>query len=450
MSLFRRAVGWLARGGATVHHDVMEQLRTVQKLLDECRLRSALDVLDRLDNVDAPAWGKAVVAFQHGAVLWTTIGDGAAAREQFQRAVDIVQSASPNAPGKERLAQSEAYAAENLMLLSLSYDEFFQRAERLEALAPHEPVLREHVPIIRDARKSNQPWSQVMTWSAQNYFDVDPSKDPGRHGCAASFFQLMLTNRRALRLSREQHASTLIGYSALLLKMWAACGETQLRKAGRSDVSEFRLLVEPARPLLDEFLEKTPGHERVQECRQQIENCCNHENEMSAGRQHGAQGPALHSVFQEHFETTRQIVGGPDCVLHLREIEIDGPNIFLEYGWNEHLSDAQADGVDTKARAFLNCAVGTAAELAGLSCGVGPNAHSLGMPNGQMNPIPGWYLPQRQQPTYVVNSQFDAATRSVYFTIGTPQVRVDTLGQHDPVSERLAAAFQQAFSEIHV
>lgn len=244
---------------------------------------------------------------------------------------------------------------------------------------------------------------------------------------------------------------TLVGYSALLITMWSSCGEIQLRLFRRSHIDEFQFLLEPARVLLDEFLERTPGHERVQDCRNQIEKCYTQKDEAADRSRGDAKAESsLNITTQRHFLGAQQMVGGPPCVLYLKHIDVEGPNCLLEYQWKEQLDALQADGVDTKARAFLNCAVGAAARVASLSCREGTSEHFLKMPNGEFNAIPGWYLEDRDQPTYVVNSQFDVAAKSVYFTIGTPQIRSDSFDQHDPVTERLAAAFQQAFAEVHV
>lgn len=148
-----------------------------------------------------------------------------------------------------------------------------------------------------------------------------------------------------------------------------------------------------------------------------------------------------------HYRAVCRAVGGTVVKLTLRNAIVAGSNLELTYGWDNQLSYEQADQLDTRARAFLNCTVRKAAEAGGLTCRRGPSEIRLA---GQ--PIPAWYLEGRSQETLVVNSQFDPGERLDFLTIGPPIADIHAIVHmsYDPVAEALKKSYERMYREIAV
>jgi len=212
--------------------------------------------------------------YQLGVINQVLSGDGEKARLLFGKAVEMADlQAAAGQPSK--LWQSmKAWACENLMLLSLSYDEYDTWAKQLEELSPNEAILRHQWPAILDMRNRGHPWAVALDWMAHAYFDADRSQDPGGYGYAASIYQLMLTHRRELRLSRERWRNATYTYGASILGLVGSLGLASVKAVGTANPDEFMFIVEAALPLVEEYAGANPSDENgrliVQNLRESI------------------------------------------------------------------------------------------------------------------------------------------------------------------------------------
>jgi len=106
-----------------------------------------------------------------------------------------------------------------------------------------------------------------------------------------------------------------------------------------------------------------------------------------------------HLTYPEHYEETCLHAPGGKADLKLIHAAAEGPFITLVYQWKGNLSRAEADDLDTRARAYIACAIYDAAATAGLSCQPGP-------PHGQR---PSWHITGERMPISLVNAGFDVS-----------------------------------------
>lgn len=200
-------------------------------------------------------------AYNLGALLQMYVGDGKGAREAYQQALAGRRTSDgllrPYAPN-----QLEADACENSMLLSLSFDEYEGWAERLEKLNSSNPILRVQRPRIRELRERGHGWHMAMLSLAKTGYDADPARDPGRYAASASILQLLLLNRRQLRVPRDDHRFAVATYAALAVQACGVCGMAMAR-AGREDLHECLFVAEQALPLVEEYVAANPDDSDV-------------------------------------------------------------------------------------------------------------------------------------------------------------------------------------------
>ncbi|HCS54071.1 toll/interleukin-1 receptor domain-containing protein [Rubinisphaera sp.] len=168
-----------------------------------------------------------------------------------------------------------------------------------------------------------------------------------------------------------------------------------------------------------------------------------HEPERNAATQRIEDGE---SVAASHYRAVRMSVGPPNCHLTLAAAEPEGSNVYLAYRWSEQLSQEQADQVDTCVRALINSKIGDIATPNDISVRLNWGEESL---NGA--PIPLWFLDHRNQPTYVVNSQFDMEQKIISLTVGSRFVPTGLdEDMHDPTSIGLYKGFMSLLTEIEI
>jgi len=118
---------------------------------------------------------------------------------------------------------------------------------------------------------------------------------------------------------------------------------------------------------------------------------------------------------------------------------MDGPFVTLVYRWEPDLSRGEADRLDTRARAYIACAIYDAAITAGLSCKPGP-------PHGRRS---AWHVGGDRTPISLVNASFDVSDKTCLMQIGAGMMVRGT-----PTSvrqgEKLISGFQAQFSQIKV
>jgi tetratricopeptide (TPR) repeat protein len=229
------------------------------------------------------------ISYNLGALHFWHSGNGEEARRWFREAIKHRPSNPP--PGREEVfGMLESNACENLMLLSLSYDEYDEYAERLKKLQPDSDILHAQLPRVHDLRGRGLGWPSVMLWFAASYFDLEASKDPGRYGNAAATFQLMLAHRKALRVPRHDHRAAVLGYGGSSLRLVAACDLGMRRTVGSSDPTEFLFLLEDPLRVAEEYHNANPSDQEVRQLVSALEGAL--ASGQRAPQAQSASGPA--------------------------------------------------------------------------------------------------------------------------------------------------------------
>jgi len=147
--------------------------------------------------------------------------------------------------------------------------------------------------------------------------------------------------------------------------------------------------------------------------------------------------------FRHYLEEFTQ-VGGARRTVTLMEAASTLGFVSLVYHWDDRLSHADADRLDSRLRAYVVCAIGQAARHAGLSVRPGP-------PHGRR---PSWIVNLPQSSSSVIYGlgpcSFDVGQQVCELGVG-PIVfsPADFLGD-DTVTTCLAASFKALFSELTV
>ena len=146
--------------------------------------------------------------------------------------------------------------------------------------------------------------------------------------------------------------------------------------------------------------------------------------------------PAL--VYPKHYEQTARQAPGDKCEMSLVDAAMEGEFVTLVYRWALDLSHEEADRLDTRARAYIACAIYDAATIAGLSCQPGPPHASR----------PSWHLEGERMPVSLVNAGFDTSDKTCFMVVGPcwapyPQ----SLGRQ---LQELISGFLAQFSKIEV
>jgi hypothetical protein len=200
----------------------------------------------------APFW-----CYQLGFLHQVMAGNGEQARPWYERAWRSHEQAV-TADSPEDLQKFAGFACENMMLLSLSYEEYERWAKRLQQLRPYELILQEQWPEIRELREKGTPWRHAMASIAGTYYNHEAKKGTGG-GFAASIWQLLLINRRKLRVPRDEWRVAVLGYVGQLLLL----GDSHGLRPG-IPVREFAFALEDALPLVQEYLAENPSDKEVE------------------------------------------------------------------------------------------------------------------------------------------------------------------------------------------
>lgn len=141
----------------------------------------------------------------------------------------------------------------------------------------------------------------------------------------------------------------------------------------------------------------------------------------------------------DHYKTTQKVGGAPHQ-LTLSEVSLEGPIVALVYRWDEDLSYEEADKLDTRARAFVSCAIRDAAIGARLSCKAGP-------PHGQR---PSWRIAGQGVPISLVTAGFDVEEKVCWMQVGPVMGIGGMPSGSESVAAELAKGFQSNFERITV
>jgi hypothetical protein len=144
-------------------------------------------------------------------------------------------------------------------------------------------------------------------------------------------------------------------------------------------------------------------------------------------------------TYPRHYEETVRQAFGEKCELTLIHADVRGPHFNLVYQWESELSYEEADRLDSRARAYISCAIYDAATAVGLSC-------QPDLPHGQR---PSWCIEDERMIT-LVNAGFDVSNKTCFMQIGPGIFRTKESLMAKGYCKGLIEGFQTLFRKIKV
>lgn len=242
--------------------DILEK---AEQLADAKRPLAAIQMLEPIPaKVSDPAT-RGMVLYNLGCLYRSSVGNGVRGKSYF---IEVCEQAAKAPVLHDTIRTLWSNACENLMLLSLSYDEYVRWADKLRRLRPSADILRGQVPQIISLRDRGLPWSHAISTMTESYYSrSDPQHDVGMYGDAASLFHLLLTHRKELRLGREDWMRAVNEYGRLCLRLGDDMVVSAKKKNPMIVPREFVPIVEDALPLVEEYLNANPKDVAIREMR---------------------------------------------------------------------------------------------------------------------------------------------------------------------------------------
>lgn len=279
----------------------------------EGRTSSAKASFDKALSMDGelalPPAERALLLYNTGVFYLDKLADGVRARSLLASTVDHFRE-HPEVESDPRVGNLLPFAYEDLMLLSLSFDEYDQWADELRRARPDEGILAGQVPVVHKQRDEGMPWSDTMRMIASGYYRRnDPAADKGLYGRAAGIYQLLLENRRSLRLNREEWSEVLYEYGALMQKLNMVATRA-MEQSGNIDPAECRFFLEQARSRIDEFVAANTPNDAIKFLSESIDESLKVAAQPNRGQSAPYRGPSgpmyERPAFNREIPTPRQ------------------------------------------------------------------------------------------------------------------------------------------------
>jgi len=194
---------------------------------------------------------KGLVLYNIGCLYRSMMGDGVRARKYLLGACDELALVA----GSNAARNIWPNALENLMILSLSYDEYAGYANELRRQKPSADILRGQLPLIKKTCEEGHAWYEVMDDIAHTYYDRgNAQRDAGLYGEGAAVFHLLLANRKELRVNREGWRRALLEYGNLCLRLGADTSMRAEKQNPAANPQEAVPIVGAALPFIDEYV----------------------------------------------------------------------------------------------------------------------------------------------------------------------------------------------------
>lgn len=232
-------------------------------LADRKFFRAAMKLLERTRDTAGKPGVSFMCNYNLGTIHWSGLGNGETARSLFQAAVAIARSGQLP-PNDATVRIVLANSCENLMLLSLSYEEYEDWSQQLLEIQPDNDILRGQVPVFLKAREEGFPWSDMLQNIALSYYNRgDPSRDPGRYGCGAATWQFLLTHRKSLRVKREMWQDAVFEYGALAMRIVSDATLVMKKHPTGVNLDECLFIVDAPIRFAEEYLTSDPSNPRI-------------------------------------------------------------------------------------------------------------------------------------------------------------------------------------------
>jgi tetratricopeptide (TPR) repeat protein len=242
---------------------------SAERAVQDGRLRTAKYLYERA--LAAYPQHRPLLHYNLGYCCEQKMADGEAARAHYQLAIESRIRAEGIIP-KMNIDLVEANACENLMLLSLSYDEYEKWASCLEQLQPGEEILHVQRVHVREMNERGLPWWRALDAFCDNYYSfTDQRRNPGLYAKAAATYGLVIMHRHTLRVPPDEYRRIVGLYGSLVGKACAEYGEAMGRSRAGVDFSEIREMVRRALAIIEKCTDEVPGDVKMKELRTTLE-----------------------------------------------------------------------------------------------------------------------------------------------------------------------------------
>jgi len=246
--------------------------------IDNGRLFSGcLELFSVYENCQYPLY-KIVVSYDLGAVFWDRIGIGNKAKEFYQNVIYVGEKYGAD---KVELVFPTmiAKACENLMLLSISYEEYYKWAEKLRVLQPNADILRSMVLNVREYQERGFSWYQTLIGIALESCDRSShAKNRGEYARALATYQLILLNRRTMRLLREDWSNIVNEYATLALQV---CLDSKMKMKFTNKIEEIKevsIVSNEALLFVEEYFSLNPSDKIIESLLIKIKRLVNYKS----------------------------------------------------------------------------------------------------------------------------------------------------------------------------
>lgn len=246
---------------------LVNEINHAEALVEQRKLRSAQTTLEEALAKFSDPVSQVLLSFQLGALYWGEIGNGEKARQFFKQTIDQYNKNSELQTASNQLPPLEENSYENMMLLSLSYDEYQEWAGCLEVLEPTNDILNVQRPRVQELHERGFSWGSIMSAvMAGPHIMPETVSFGGRYASGAAILQLVLKHRRSVRLSREEWQTAAVGYGGAVLAAVSEYGMTMHKLTGDDYAypHEFIFMIDDALPLVEEYVNANPSDEHGQ------------------------------------------------------------------------------------------------------------------------------------------------------------------------------------------
>lgn len=241
------------------HYSVTERANELKRAQEGALYDTALALCGLEEGIPIHPADELFVRYNRVQCHWSMLGTGSEAAGELDALWQCWEERRFSSRDRENLRPTAANAAENAMLLCRAADEFIIWRERLRGLNPDAPILSDiGTKFIMDF-ESGTPWYETLMAVAQSNYDrEDPADDAGRYANGAATWQLMLENRKHLRLPREAWKRAALEYGILVLRIVAQ----DARRLGIFyKEAEGYAPLRAALPYIEEYTAENPGDE---------------------------------------------------------------------------------------------------------------------------------------------------------------------------------------------
>ena len=239
--------------------------RKANRLREQGRVRSAISIYNELLNGCSDVSAQGLLTWALGSLHWSDAGNGEESRRFFKENVALYEK-HKELQKAEKAHLWAANSCENLMLLSLSYEEYDVWAEKLKSLQPKNDILQIQVPEVHESRDRAFPWVRVMQGiMAYPILQTGTPQSTGRVASGAAILQLILKNRKKLRVPLDVWQETVMNYTQAIVMTAEHCYTRINESGGVMDPDEFLFIVDDSIPLVEEYVRANPSNSEVQE-----------------------------------------------------------------------------------------------------------------------------------------------------------------------------------------